>query len=46
MYFIPNITQVINGRRMRRAGHVVRMEGRRIQGFGGETLWEVATRRA
>ena len=39
LYSPPNIVQVIKSRRMRRAGHVVRMGGgeRRIQDFGGET---------
>jgi len=39
LYSSPNIVLVIKQRRMRWAGHVARMggEGRRVQGFGGET---------
>jgi len=40
LYSLPNIVRVINSRKMRWAGHVVRMgkgEERCIQGFGGKT---------
>jgi hypothetical protein len=37
LYFSPNIVRVIKLRRMRWAGHVARIEERRIQGLGGET---------
>ena len=39
LYSSPNIFRVIKSRRMRWAGHVVRVGERekRIQGFGGET---------
>ena len=39
MYSSPNIVWVIKSRRMRWAGHVVRMGGgeRLVQGFGEET---------
>jgi hypothetical protein len=41
LYCSPNIVRVIKSRRMRWAGHVARMErGRRVQGFGGKTLWK------
>ena len=36
LYTSPNVVQVTKSRRMRCAGQVVRMEERRIQGFGGE----------
>ena len=32
LYSSPNIVRVINSRRMRRAGHVARMEERCVQG--------------
>ena len=37
LYCSPNIVRVVKSRRMRWAGHVARMQERRIQGFGGET---------
>ena len=37
LYCSPNIVRVIKSRRMRWAGHIARMGGRRVQGFGGET---------
>jgi len=37
MYSSPNIFRVIKSRRMSLAGHVVRVEERSIQGFGGGT---------
>jgi hypothetical protein len=36
LYSSPNTMRVIKSRRMRWAGHVARMEERRVQGFGGE----------
>jgi len=37
LYASHNIVRMIKSRRMRWAGHVVRMGERRIQGFGGKT---------
>jgi len=37
LYCSPNIVRVIKSRRMRWVGHVARMGGRCIQGFGEET---------
>jgi len=38
LYSSPNIVRVIKSRRMRWAGHVASIgEGRRTEGFGGET---------
>jgi len=37
LYSSPNIVWVIKSRRTRWAGHVARMGGRCIRGFGGET---------
>ena len=36
LYSSPNILRVIKSRRMRWAGHVTRMEERRVEGVGGE----------
>ena len=37
IYSLPDTVQVIKSRRMRWEGHVVRVGGRCIQGFDGET---------
>jgi len=36
LYSSPSILRVIKSRRMRWAGHVTRMEERRVEGVGGE----------
>jgi hypothetical protein len=42
LYSSPNIVRVVKSRRW--AGHVARMgEGRRVQGFGGETCGKETT---
>ena len=41
LYFLPNIVQVVKSKRMRRAGHVVRMgEGEVCTGFWWGNLRE------
>jgi hypothetical protein len=41
LYSSPNIIEVIKQKRIRWEGHVARMEGRSVQGFGGKNLREI-----
>ena len=43
LYSSPSILRVIKSRRMRWAGHVTRMEERRVEGVGGEIWGKVFT---
>jgi hypothetical protein len=46
LYSFPNIIRPIKSRRMRRAGHVARMEEeRKVQGFGGKGQRKETTRK-